>query len=53
MTGFHAPSREKPYVNVVLHFLLCLLGCRCAGENGRPFLADKEARRAGEGCVFN
>lgn len=46
-------SREKPHVVLIPPFLLCLLGCRCVAENGRPFLADEEARRADQGCVFN
>lgn len=47
MTGFRCWSREKPRVEIILLFLLCLRGCRCVSEHGRPFPADEEARRAG------
>ena len=45
--------REKPWVDVIVPFPLCPPGCGYVRENGRPFPADEEARRAGYGCVFN
>lgn len=39
-------EQKEPCVDIIVLFLLCPLGCQCVGENGRPFPADEEARRA-------